>query len=187
MIKRVFFDLETTGVHFWRHGIHELAGCIEIDGKVEEEFNWYMKPDPRAVVEVEALAIAGKTLADLEDYPNMGFIYKLVVDMLGKYVNKFDKKDKFFLVGFNNAAFDNPFFRAWFKQNEDNYFGSWFWPNPIDVYVLASEKLMDVRPEMENFKLATVCRKVGIEVDDSRLHEAQYDIYLTRQLYYAVR
>lgn len=186
MIKRLFFDLETTGVHFWVHGIHQIAGCIEIDGEVVEEFNWNMKPDPRAKIELEALAIAGVTMEDLEGYPPGSFIYKLFTDMLAKYVNKFDKKDKFFLVGFNSAAFDMPFLRAWFKQNNDNYFGSWFWPNPIDTYVLASQKLMDIRPTMENFKLATACRQVGIEVDDQLLHDANYDIFLTRELYKAV-
>ena len=42
-------------------------------------------------------------------------------------LEKFDKKDKFFLVGYNNASFDNQFFRAFFVQNNDMYFGSYFW------------------------------------------------------------
>lgn len=34
-----------------------------------------------------------------------------------------------------------------------------------------------------NFKLATVSKALGIEVDDSKLHDAEYDILLTRQIY----
>lgn len=36
---------------------------------------------------------------------------------------------------------------------------------------------------MENFKLMTVAKAVGIEVDESRLHDAEYDIDLTYQIF----
>ena len=105
--------------------------------------------------------------------------------MLSKYCNRFDKKDKLFLCGFNNAAFDNQFLRAWFTQNGDSYFGSYFWANPLDTYVLATQYLLNERHKMLDFKLITVCKQVGIQVDESRLHDAEYDIELTRNLYYS--
>jgi DNA polymerase-3 subunit epsilon len=49
--------------------------------------------------------------------------------------------------------------------------------------VLASEYLLEKRVAMENFKLMTVARAVGIEIDESKLHDAQYDIELTRTIY----
>jgi DNA polymerase-3 subunit epsilon len=76
-----------------------------------------------------------------------------------------------------------PFLRAWFKQNNDEYFGSFFWAVPIDVYVLAGEKLGDDVVNLPNLKLATMCRHFGIEVEDDRLHDAEYDIYLTKALH----
>lgn len=103
--------------------------------------------------------------------------------MLGRYVDKFNKKDKFFLVGYNNAAFDNQFLRGFFLQNGDTYFGSWFWANSIDVMVLASAYLMNRRTEMENFKLSTVAKFLGVSVSDESLHNALYDIRLTRAIY----
>jgi DNA polymerase-3 subunit epsilon len=103
--------------------------------------------------------------------------------MLSKYVDRYDKKDKFFLVGYNNTSFDNNFLRAWFVQNNDNYYGSWFWPNTIDVYVLATQKFMKERGDMNDFKLKTVCRHAGISVDESKIHDAIYDIEITRALY----
>ena len=48
-------------------------------------------------------------------YPPMQQVYQEFVSMLGKYVDKFNKKDKFFLVGYNNAAFDNQFLRGFFS------------------------------------------------------------------------
>jgi DNA polymerase-3 subunit epsilon len=36
---------------------------------------------------------------------------------------------------------------------------------------------------MENFKLMTVARTLGIEVDESQLHDALYDVKLTKEIY----
>lgn len=185
-MKFVFFDIETTGLNFWQHGIHQLSGCIDIDGKAVEYFNYHVQPNPKAKIDVSALAVSNVTIADVQAYTPMPEIYKQFVTLLAKYVDKYDKKDKFFLIGFNNATFDNPFLRAWFVQNNDNYFGSWFWANPLDTYVLATQKLLTQRPTMADFKLATVCKQMGIGVDESKLHNAAYDIELTRKLYYSI-
>lgn len=186
-MKKIFFDLETTGTQFWQHGIHQISGCVEIDGEVKEFFNYHVRPNPKAKIEDEALAVAGKTREEIAAYEPMEEVYKRFLELLGKYVNKYKKTDKFFLVGFNNAHFDNQFLRAWFVQNGDDYFGSWFWANPLDVYVLATERLLEQRHEMKDFKLKTVCQFLGMPVDETRLHDAEYDIELTRSLYYKVR
>lgn len=109
-----------------------------------------------------------------------------LVGILSKYVNKFDKRDKMYLVGYNNAGFDNNFLRALFTQCGDKYFGSWFYPNCMDVYVMVTPFLMGVRNDMENFKLMTVARTMGIEIDENKLHDATYDIELTRDIFYKI-
>jgi len=191
MEKLFFFDLETTGTNFWQHGIHQISGCIEIDGEVKEYFDFKVQPNPAAKIEQAALDVAGVTLDQIMAYTPMGEVFKTLSAMLGRYVDKFDKKDKFYLVGFNNASFDNNFLRAWFVQNATdekqkaygNYFGSWFWSNCLDVFVLATPKLFKVRAEMSDAKLKTVAKALGIEVDETRLHDAEYDIDITRQIY----
>lgn len=89
--------------------------------------------------------------------------------------------------GYKLAGFDNQFLRGFFLQNGDNYFGSWFWSNSIDVMVLASAYLADRRAEMENFKLSTVAKFLGVSVSDDSLHNALYDIELTRAVYDIVK
>lgn len=185
-MKILFFDIETTGVNFWQHGIHQISGCIEIDGIVVEKFNFKVAPNPAAKVDDEALKVGSVTLEQIQSYPPMREVYGQFCSMLAKYCDKFNKRDKLFLCGFNNASFDNPFLRAWFVQNGDVYFGSWFWSNPLDTFVLATQKLLDERTEMVDFKLKTVCKQVGIDVYETKLHDAEYDIELTRTLYYAV-
>lgn len=183
MAKLFFYDLETTGVKFWKNGIHQISGCIEIDGDVKEEFNFHVKPNPACVIEDEALDVSGVTLEQINAYPDMNVVYNQIKTMLSKYVNRYNKYDKFFLVGYNNAPFDNQFFRAFFVQNNDNYFGSYFWSSAIDVMVLAANHLKSTRHTMEDFKLKTVANTLGVTVDESKLHDALYDIYLTRAVY----
>ncbi len=182
-MKLVFFDLETTGTNPGKHGIHQISGQIVIDGVVKESFDFHVQPNPKALIEEEALKVGGVTREQILAYPPMQQVYQEFVAMLGKYVDKFNKKDKFFLVGYNNAAFDNQFLRGFFLQNGDVYFGSWFWSNSIDVMVLASAYLATRRPEMENFKLSTVAKTLGIVVNDDSLHDAIYDIELTKAVF----
>lgn len=182
-MKLVFFDLETTGTNPGKHGIHQISGQIVIDGVIKETFDFHVQPNPRAMIEDEALKVGGVTREQILAYPPMQQVYQEFVAMLGKYVDKFNKKDKFFLVGYNNAAFDNQFLRGFFLQNGDVYFGSWFWSNSIDVMVLASAYLATRRPEMENFKLSTVAKTLGIVVNDDSLHDAMYDIELTKAVF----
>ena len=183
MAKLFLFDLETTGVNPGKNGIHQISGEIIIDGISKEKFDFKVRPNPQAIIEQAALDVAGVTKEQILAYPPMSEVYSKFTAMLAKYVDKFKPTDKFFLVGYNNASFDNQFLRGFFLQNGDNYFGSWFWSNSIDVMVLASQSLMDKRAGMENFKLATVAKAFGIEVAEEKLHDASFDIYLTKRIY----
>jgi len=49
--------------------------------------------------------------------------------------------------------------------------------------VLAAEHLKERRGLMADFKLKTVAQFLGIEIDESKLHDAVYDIKLTREIY----
>lgn len=182
-MKIVFFDLETTGVLVNKHGIHQLSGEIVIDGETKERFDFRVQPNPKAEITKEALDVAGVTKEQIMAYPQMSVVYGQFIALLGKYVDKYNKTDKFFLAGYNNASFDNQFLRAWFLQNGDKYFGSWFWSNSIDVMVLATPHLAAQRAQMENFKQSTVATALGIQVDDNKLHDALYDIQLCRAIY----
>jgi DNA polymerase-3 subunit epsilon len=181
--KILYFDLETTGVEKHRHGIHQIAGCIVIDGEIKEHFNFKVAPNPKAKIEPEALEVGGVTEEQIKAYPSMKIVFFDFCKMLGKYVDKYDKQDKFHLCGYNNRSFDDQFLRAWFVQSGDNYFGSWFWADSLDVIVLCSEILSKKRTSLADFKLKTVAAFCGIEVDETQLHDASYDIMLTKKLH----
>lgn len=182
-MKLLFFDLETTGIKFWKNGIHQISGEIVIDGESKESFNFKVCPHPRCEIDEEALQVCHVSREQISAYPPMKDVYDDFVRMLSKYVDKYNKKDKFFLVGYNNASFDNSFLKAFFVQNGDNYFYSWFWVNSIDVMVLATQHLLNKRHTMIDFKQETVARALDIRIDPEKLHDASYDIQLTKQIY----
>lgn len=186
-MKLLFFDLETTGIKYWKNGIHQISGEIVIDGETKESFNYNVCPNPQCEVDDTALEVCGVTREQIFSYPDMHGVYLDFVNMLSKYVDKYNKEDKFFLVGYNNASFDNSFLKAFFVQNGDSFFYSWFWVNSIDVMVLATQHLMHKRHLMKDFKQETVARTLGIALDASKLHDATYDIWVTRQIYEIVK
>ena len=173
-MKLLFFDLETTGTYPGKHGIHQMSGMIVIDGEIKEKFDFKVRPNPQA----------GVTRDQILAYPPMGEVYHQFVDgILAKYVDRYNKTDKFFLVGYNNASFDNQFLRGFFLQNGDKYFGSWFWANCMDVMVLATPYLAAKRAEMKDFKQGTVAKALGIPVEDEKLHDALYDIEICKAIF----
>lgn len=181
-MKQVFIDVETTGVMHWKNSVHQISGGVYIDDKLKDTFDFKVCPHERAIIDPIALDIGGLTNEQVLSYPHRTEVYPQLVEILGKHVNKFDKTDKYFFCAYN-AHFDNAFMRAFFKQCGDNYFGSWFWSSNIDVMVLAAEYLKNDRHKMENFKLMTVAKFLGIEVDESKAHDALYDIEITKSVY----
>lgn len=45
------------------------------------------------------------------------------------------------------------------------------------------QHLMRKRHEMTDFKQETVARALGIQIDSAKLHDASYDIQLTKEIY----
>lgn len=49
--------------------------------------------------------------------------------------------------------------------------------------VLATPYLAEKRSEMKDFKQGTVAKALGIQVDDSKLHDALYDIEICKAIF----
>ena len=182
-VIKIFYDSETTGLNHKQHCIHQLAGLIEINNEVVQTFDFKMAPHPKAKVEKEALAIAGVTEEIVRSYTDQAIVFKQFKDMLGAYIDPYNTMQKGHLVGFNNRFFDDPFLRMWFELNGDQFIGSWFWNDTLDVIVLASQYLIDRRPHMPSFKQGRVAKELGLKVEDGKLHNALYDVNLTRSIY----
>lgn len=184
-MKLCFIDCETGGVDPRKHALLQVSGIIRIDQDSrimpigEESFTLRIRPFNGDVVEKEALE-ANHLNPEEGVGPREAHIELLKI--LSKFVNKYDKRDKFFFVGYN-TRFDNDFLRKFFEKCQDRYFGSWFWNPALDVMSLALVRLMERRQGMENFKLATVAKALGIEFDLDKAHGAEYDIAKTVEIF----
>lgn len=183
MQKLFFLDLETTGLDPKTCAIHQIAGKVIIDGKVRESFNIKARPFEGAVIEDAALEVAKVTKGQIMAYQPMEAAYAQLMTILDRYINKYDKKDKFFIAGYNIATFDVPFLREFFLRNNNTFYGSYFWSVPLDVIILAGAKMMNVRPAMVDFKQGTVAKQLGILVKEDSLHDAMYDIDVCYEIY----
>jgi DNA polymerase-3 subunit epsilon len=185
MSKQIFIDVETTGVDPIQHGLVQVAGAIVIDGKLKESFNYFMCPPSDKTFEVRALEVIGMDMKKIETFQSSAKAYSEFHSMLRRYVNKYDKTDKFHFIAYN-SPFDVGFIRQWFLDNLDKYFGSMFWTPDICVMRLAGHYLQDQREKLKNFKLSTVCEFLDIKAD-GKLHDAMIDIELTMRLYGSIR
>lgn len=187
MAKILFYDLETTGLYWQMHGIWQIAAALYDNGEQVATLTAKMCPLASKRIEPEALKVGGITEEDLPTFAPQGMVFKELYKMLNLHVDRYNKHDKVFLCGFRNASFDDSFLRQWFKDNGEEYFGSYFWSNSLDVSVIASQMLIGVRPKMLDFKLVTVAKTLGIDVYESRLHDAEYDLGLTIKSYFELK
>ena len=180
MRKRCFIDVETTGLDPVKNGIVQISGMIDVEGKPQKYFDYSCKPMAGDEIEEAALKVHG-----IRDFSNLEHpldVYTSLKVLLSNYVNQYDKQDKFTFIAYN-AKFDYDFMRAWFNKCGDKYFGSFFWFPPVCVMIMAMWYLEDKRSMLNNFKLMTVAKFMGITVDESKLHDSLYDIKITREVY----
>lgn len=194
MSKIVYIDVETGGIDPKINPVLQLSGVVEIDDKIKERFNWFIRCPSDKKVEESALQVCNLTMEQVTslELPTYNQVYWYFVKMLDRYVNKFDKTDKFFFCGYN-ALFDDSMMRQFFIDNAvgdkakqwGNYYGSYFHFPVIDVAVQAGIALMDKRIELPNFKLKTVYSEIYGEEETNRIdwHDAKADIEATIKLF----
>lgn len=180
---KIFYDLETTGTDVRKHSIHQIALIVEVDGEEVEKMEIRTAPHPKALIDPDALKTSKVTEEQIRAYQPMEQGYRQFMQLVRKYVDPYDKKTRAHLVGYNNRRFDDVFLEAWMRQNGCENPMVWFWTDSIDVLVLASQYLLDRRVEMKSFRLRRVAITLGLDVEDEDLHNAVYDVELTRQIY----
>lgn len=176
--KILYFDTETTGLDPVKNDIIQLSGCIEIDGKIEEEFNIFMQPFSYDNISDEAISIHGLTLDMIKTYQTSKDGYRHFVSILQKYCDKFNNMDKYYPAGYN-VSFDINFLAEFFKKHNDKFLGSWInWKALDPLPYLRLLDFMDMI-NLPNYKLETVAAHFNINL---KAHDAMSDITATRML-----
>lgn len=188
MKKILWIDVETTGIDEKRHGLIQISALVDIEGKIVDEFNEYVRPFKNDYISKEALEKNNTTIDELkyniEKYREACEVHEEFTEWMGKRVNRFDKKDKFIIAG-KKVEFDIRFLRAWWEKCGDNYYGAWFHYPHLDL----EQRLAEVMLHEDNFllnryRLGDICKFLDIELCDA--HNSKYDIWATYQAWYVL-
>lgn len=181
MNKIIFIDTETGGVNPEKSALIQLSGIIRIDKKDVEKFNFYIKPFENSEVNEKALEVQGRTLDELkgEKYIEEKEVYKQFINLLDKYIDKYDKTDKFIVAGYN-VRFDVDILKALFQRHGNNFLFSYLDSSMLDpLYSIRLLQIAGMLPVLENNKLETWCKHFGIEL---KAHDSLEDIVATKKL-----
>jgi len=177
--KVLFFDVETTGTDPKIHDIIQLAFLIEVNGVIKERQNIFMQPFRYDTIDEKALEVNKLTLEQIKKFPHPRQVYPVINKVFSKYVDKYDKNDKFYPAGYN-VYFDLSFLFEYWNKNDDPYFGSfcnWHRLDPLAIAFML--EYTGKIPPLENYKLETVCNFFKIQI---KAHDAMSDITATREL-----
>jgi DNA polymerase-3 subunit epsilon len=180
--KFIFIDTETTSADASKCGMWQVGGIIEC-GKRSEEFLLECDIFEGDEVTEDGLAVTGMSLDKLQALPDPGETFDKFIAILDKYVDRYDKKDKFFIVGYG-AEFDQHVLRSWFEKNDDAFFGAWFWHPPLCMMHATAMRCITERKVITNFKLQTIAEYFGIKVKEgNNYHNALFDASVARAIF----
>jgi len=179
-MKLLFLDTETTGLDPKENGVIQIAGVIAVDGEIKEKFNFRCKPFKGDIVSKKSLEVTGNTMEGIREFPEPENTYTDLIKVFNKYVDRYDKADKFYMVG-QKAQFDYDFMDEWFKKNDNKYFYGYVAYHLVDLIGIATFFKIAGKLKVENMKLATLAESFGIEL---KAHDAMNDIMATREIFY---
>jgi DNA polymerase-3 subunit epsilon len=183
MKKVIYIDTETTGLDKVKHGLRELAYIVEIDGEEVESGLFKINPltyNKEVEIDPKALEISKKTLEDLtgDEYTDSRYCFSSLIELLDKYIDKFNKEDKFIINGYN-TSFDIGFIQEWFTDNNNKFYGAYFNYKDLDVFALVKYLKYLGYINTKNDKLETICNHFDIDI---AAHNALDDIKATKKL-----
>ena len=178
--KLFYLDTETTGLIVPKHDIVQLGYIIEIHNEVVEEGEFLVQPFNYGNIAQSALDVNKRTIEEIKTFPEPRIVHPQILALLDKYVDKYNKLDKFIIAGYK-VDFDLGMFEAFFKKNNHKYFWSYFDYHKLDpitfLFMLEYKGVI----KLESHKLIDVCKYFGIEI---KAHDALSDIRATRELIY---
>jgi DNA polymerase III epsilon subunit-like protein len=189
-MKLAFLDVETTSLNPSLGEVTEVAIIID-DGESRKnlgKISLKFRPTKWDNIDPKSLEVTGKTIEDLEAYPDRDESFQKLIEFLDEHINKYDRDDKLYQVA-HNLWFDNGFLRQMFfnyneKHNSKHYYFSYFYIEGFDTIAFMTYFKILLHKEFENMKLGTLCKALKIPIDESKTHSSWYDTILLRKLFY---
>ena len=180
MNKILWFDTETTGVDYQKNCLIQIAGIIEVDNEIEESFNLRCRPIPGSEISKEALEVNNLSISEINSWAYPYELYIKIKEIFEKYIDKFNRDDKFIIAG-HHITFDYNFLDSFFRKLGDDYLGSYIdTRSRLDTKEIANFLRILNKLKVNNIKLGTLCEHFNININ---AHEAFSDITANREVF----
>lgn len=183
-MKIFWMDTETSGTDPAKHGLIQIGYIVEIDYKPKVTGNIFIDPTEYGKeLDPEALKYNGITPAEIKEKSSpINETWLELHRMLGIYIDRYDRNDKF-VIGGHNVQFDIDFLKSLWDYFGDKYFYSYFQiGTSIDTKKLASWWMwtggFEINPA--STKINDIADALGIE-REGKEHDALFDITITRE------
>ena len=199
MAKLFLFDLVTSGKNYRKHSILSMTFKIIIDNRVREQVNFLLKTDNTTLFDIERKTdenVCRILSLDDEIKKDQKIVFIELKRILTKYVNIYKKEnERFYLFGYNIGEYKNDFLKSFFYKNAEdeksrkyfNYYYSYFYDNSIDISVLASQKLIKKRHDIDKFTKQNVCKLLNIEINEEEKQNEFYQLDISNRIYKEVK
>jgi len=175
----LYVDCETTGLDCGVHALVQVAGVIEVCGKVEKRFNVLLRPESGQMANKKALDVQGRTLEQIRAFPSAQDGYLELIGIFDGFIDRYKKDDKFLWIG-QNPRFDYGFLDAFFNRFKNPYLYAYVDYHLIDIGAVAQALVDAGRIKLVNLKLATIAEAFLVPLvahDAVQDAEAVYLIY----------
>jgi DNA polymerase III subunit epsilon len=176
--KVLWLDTETSGLDSKVNGIIEVSFIVEVDDVIIEYETFKMKT--KMQIDDAALKVNGLTREEIDSYGTEEEAVKNIQEMFQRYINKYNKTDKFIPGGFH-VDFDLDFLDELFKRNGDKYMYSYINSRSrIDPQKSLGLFEYGGLVKLTGYNLSSVCEAFGVELTDA--HSSMADIRATREI-----
>lgn len=180
-MKRLWLDLETTGLDAEKNGIVQIAMIVEEGDDVVERYSSYVRPFRGDAIHAQALRINKIKREDLKTFPLPEQVGTDVIAFLARHTQG---RSKLRPCGYN-VGFDLSFLEAFAKKISLSSIWQFLIRqtlDPLPVAVFLKEMGIIKTP---NAKLGTMCEYYNIDLPGA--HDATHDIEATRLLAYKMK
>ena len=176
----LWIDTETTGLIPGKHAIIQIGAFIteEFLGDPVDTFN-SVGSAKGFKISKKALEVNGITKKELKRRQSPYDLFTEFLEWMGKYVDRYNRKDKLIPVGYN-VKFDIDMLFGMALKLRYPYLGAYISGSAIDILsVVRFQDALGNIPPMRSHKLGDVC--AALEIDPPG-HDAMDDIIATYEI-----
>lgn len=178
--KVLFLDTETTGLIPGQYDVIQIAGIIEENNNIIDEFKYKLRPFNPENIDDESLKINGFTKNQILMFPEPEEVIERLIFMLLPFM-----ADKNILFAGQKTFFDLFFLQALFQKSKDEV------RRTINIMQIAHNATMDLKTltllamlqghKIKSNSLTDVCEYLGVK--NEKPHDALSDLRATRECF----